>query len=160
MDVSITNDSSGSIDTEAQRRGTRRYHLSLSMATDRYEYFVRGWNFGHFHRCNTRFLAKHRTQLLIADYFRRASDADFGHVRGPGGDTTSPGPGVDAGYFESEVPGAGVRALSLGAGAHSVAVGLAVLPTATVRAAIVKVKAAAVEATLRGVSASGVRGVG
>lgn len=81
-------------------------------------------------------------------------------MRGPGGDTISPGPGVDAGYFESEVPGAGVRTLSFRSRTHTVTVGLAVLPTATICTTIIKVESATVEATLRGVSASGVRGVG
>lgn len=81
-------------------------------------------------------------------------------MRGPGGDTISPGPGVDAGYFETEVPGAGVRPLSLGAGAHTVTVGFAVLPPSAISTTIVKVESATVGATLRGASASGVRGVG
>lgn len=129
------------------------------MVTDRYEYFVPCWTIGHFHRRYTRFLAKHRTRLLIADYFWSGFGRGFRACASPGGDTTSPGPGVHAGYFESEVPRAGVRSLTLRSGADAVAVGLAVFPTATVCTTIVKVESATVEATLR-VSASGVRGVG
>lgn len=116
----------------------------------------------HFHRRYTRFLAKHRTQLLIAAYFWSGFGRGFalGHVRGPGEVTISPGPGVDAGYFEAEVPGARVGALRLGARAHSVAVGLAVLPSTTICTTIVKVETATVETALRGIPASGVRGVG
>lgn len=116
----------------------------------------------HFHRRYTRFLAKHRTQLLIAAYFWSAFGGGFalGHVRGPGEVTISPGPGVDAGHLEAEVPGARVRPLRLGPRAHPVPVGLAVLPATTICTTIVKVETATVEATLRGVSASGVRGVG
>ncbi|KPJ06508.1 hypothetical protein RR48_14247, partial [Papilio machaon] len=72
----------------------------------------------------------------------------------------SPGPGVDAGHLEAKVPGAGVGALALRPGAHTVAMGLAVLPAATVSTAIVKIETAAVKAPLRGVSAGGVRGFG
>lgn len=116
----------------------------------------------HFHRRYTRFLAKHRTQLLIAAYFWSGFGRRFalGHVRGPGEVTLSPGPGVDAGNFEPEVPGAGIGPLALGSSAHTMAVGFAVLPVAAVSAAVVKVEATAVEGSLRGVSASGERGVG
>lgn len=115
----------------------------------------------HFHRCYTRFLAKHRTQLLIAAYFWSGFGRGFalGHVRGPGEVTISPGPGVDAGNFESKMPGSGVGPLALGSSAHTMTVGLAVLPAATISTTIIKVETATVEAALRGVSASGVRGV-
>lgn len=116
----------------------------------------------HFHRRYTRFLAKHRTQLLIAAYFWSGFGRGFalGHVRGPGEVTISPGPGVDAGNFKSKVPGSGVGSLALGSSTHTVAVGFAVFPPATISTTIVKVETATVEAALRGVSASGVRGVG
>lgn len=116
----------------------------------------------HFHRRYTRFLAKHRTQLLIADYFWSGFGRGFalGHVRGPGEVTISPGPGVDTGNFEAKVPGAGVCSLPFRSSTNTVAVGLAILPSTTICTTIVKVETATVEATLRGVSASGVRGFG
>ena len=57
--------------------------------------------------------------------------------------TDLPGPRVDAGDLEAEVPGARVLSLPLWPGAHAVAVRLAVLPSAAVRAAVVKVEPAA-----------------
>lgn len=136
--------------------------MLLSASTDRYEYFRWDWAMRHFHRRYTRFLAKHRTQLLIAAYFWSGFGRGFalGRVRGPGEVTISPGPGVDTGNFKAEVPGAGVSSLRFGSSTHSVAVGLAVFPSTTISTTIVKVETATVEATLRGVSASGVRGVG
>ncbi len=56
---------------------------------------------------------------------------------------SSPGPGVDARHFESEVPGPRVLPLAFGPGADAVAVRLAVLPAAAVGAAVVEVEAAA-----------------
>lgn len=108
-----------------------------------------------------RFLVKHQTQLLIAAYFGSGFGRGFalGHVRRPGEGTISPGPGVDPGNFESVMPGARVRALALRPGAHTVAVSLPILPTATISTTVVEVEAATVEAALRGVTASGVRGV-
>lgn len=50
------------------------------------------------------------------------------------------GPGVDADYLEATGPRAGVLALAFGSGAHTVAVGFAVLPASTVGATIVKVE--------------------
>ena len=51
-----------------------------------------------------------------------------------------PGPGVDAGDLEAEVPRARVLALPLGPGADAVAVRLALLPPAAVRPAVVEVE--------------------
>ena len=55
-------------------------------------------------------------------------------------DSRLPGPRVDAGDLEAEVPGARVLSLPLGPGAHAVAVCLAVLPPAAVRPAVVEVE--------------------
>ena len=60
-----------------------------------------------------------------------------------------PGPRVDAGDLEAEVPGAGVLALPLGPRAHAVPVRLAVLPPAAVRPAVVKVEPPARHVQLR-----------
>lgn len=70
------------------------------------------------------------------------------------------GSGVDARYFKTEVPRTGVGSLGFRPSAHSVAMGLAVIPTTTICTTIVKVESATVEAALRGVSASSVRGIG
>ena len=51
-----------------------------------------------------------------------------------------PGPGVDAGDLEAEVPRARVLALPLGPSADAVAVRLALLPPAAVRPAVVEVE--------------------
>ena len=53
-----------------------------------------------------------------------------------------PWPLVAPGNFESEMPGAGVLALTLGSGAHPVPVRLSILPPPAVGAAVVKVKSA------------------
>ncbi|KAF3858935.1 hypothetical protein F7725_012136 [Dissostichus mawsoni] len=50
------------------------------------------------------------------------------------------GPGVDADHLESVGPGARVLTLALGSGAHTLAVGFAVLPASAVGATIVKVE--------------------
>lgn len=50
------------------------------------------------------------------------------------------GPGVDANHLETVGPRARVLTLALGSGAHTVAVGFAVLPTSAVGATIVKVE--------------------
>lgn len=53
------------------------------------------------------------------------------------------GPGVHPNYLEAVRPGAGVLALALGSGADTVSVGFAILPPATVSAAVVEVKPSA-----------------
>lgn len=56
-----------------------------------------------------------------------------------------PGPHVDAGHLEPVVPRSRVCTLTLGAGAHTVPMRLAVFPAATVRATVVEVKPATVD---------------
>lgn len=71
---------------------------------------------------------------------------------------TIPGPHVDAGHLEPVVPRTRVRALALGPGAHAVPVGLAVLPAAAVRAAVVEIEPATVHQDLVGGGRTGGRG--
>lgn len=56
-----------------------------------------------------------------------------------------PGPRVHAGHLKSEVPGTAVSALTLGPSTHSMAVRLAILPAAAVRASVVEVESTSVE---------------
>lgn len=60
------------------------------------------------------------------------------------------GPGVDANYLEAVRPGARVLALALGSGAHTVAVGFAILPPSAVGPPIIKVESTARHSELEG----------
>lgn len=62
----------------------------------------------------------------------------------------SPGPRVHSGYFEAVVPGTRVRSLPFRPGAHSVPVGLSLLPAAAVSAAVVEIEPPAVQVAPRG----------
>lgn len=71
-----------------------------------------------------------------------------------------PWPSIDSRHLKAVVPGAGVGTLALRAGADAVAMRLALLPTATVGAAVVEVEAATVHVTPGGSRARGPRGSG
>lgn len=64
------------------------------------------------------------------------------------------GPGVDADHLKTVGPRARVLALALGSGAHTVAVGFAVLPASAVGATIVKVEPTARHSETEGKSSA------
>ena len=53
-----------------------------------------------------------------------------------------PGPGVHTRHLEAIVPGTRILSLTLGSGADSMTMGLAILPTSTEGATVIKVKPA------------------
>lgn len=59
-----------------------------------------------------------------------------------------PWPRVDPTNFKSIVPGAGVGTLPFGTGTNAMTMGLAILPSATVSATVVKIKTAPINVRL------------
>lgn len=72
-------------------------------------------------------------------------------------DSHSPRPGIDTGHLETEMPAAGVGALTFGPGAHAVTVGFPVLPAAAISPTVVKIESAPVNLRTIGGSTSRAR---